>query len=87
VTLAGDNVSAFERLRIPLVQAIPSGMSRGSWEVSRRGLNALETAINVALPEFDGRIISVPFSFKERGNAQSGDLYVPHQERADRVAE
>jgi cobaltochelatase CobN len=86
VTLAGDNVSAFERLRIPLVQAIPSGMSRGSWEVSRRGLNALETAINVALPEFDGRIISVPFSFKERGNAQSGDLYVPHQERADRVA-
>jgi len=86
VTLAGNNVSTFERLGIPVIQAIPSGMSRGSWEVSRRGLNALDTAINVALPEFDGRIISVPFSFKERGNTQSGDLYVPHQERADRVA-
>ena len=61
-------------------------MPRGNWEVSRRGLNALDTAINVALPEFDGRIITVPISFKERSNAQSGDLYVPHRERADRVA-
>ena len=69
-----------------MIQAIPSGMSRGNWEISRRGLNALDTAINVALPEFDGRIISVPVSFKERGGAQSGDLYVPHHERADRVA-
>src|ERR1700733_2293269 len=86
VTLAGENVSILERLGIPVIQAIPSGMTRGNWEVSRRGLNALDTAINVALPEFDGRIISVPISFKERGNAQSGDLYVPHPERVDRVA-
>ncbi|WP_158943885.1 cobaltochelatase subunit CobN [Granulicella sp. S190] len=86
VTLAGENISVMERLGVPVVQAISSGMPRGNWEVSRRGLNALETAINVALPEFDGRIISVPVSFKERGNAQSGDLYVPHHERVDRVA-
>ncbi|WP_433969660.1 cobaltochelatase subunit CobN [Tunturiibacter gelidiferens] len=86
VTLAGENVSILERLGVPVIQAIPSGMSRGNWEVSRRGLNALDTAINVALPEFDGRLISVPISFKERGNVQSGDLYVPHPERADRVA-
>lgn len=86
VTLAGENVSILEKLGVPVIQAIPSGMPRGNWEVSRRGLNALDTAINVALPEFDGRIISVPISFKERGNVQSGDLYVPHQERADRVA-
>jgi cobaltochelatase CobN len=86
VTVAGENVSILERLGIPVIQAIPSGMTRGNWEVSRRGLNALDTAINVALPEFDGRIISVPISFKERGNAQSGDLYVPHPERVVRVA-
>jgi cobaltochelatase CobN len=86
VTLAGENISILERLGVPVIQAIPSGMPRGNWEISRRGLNALDTAINVALPEFDGRIISVPVSFKERGSAQSGDLYVPHEERADRVA-
>jgi cobaltochelatase CobN len=71
---------------VPVLQAIASGMPRGNWEVSRRGLNALDTAINVALPEFDGRIISVPISFKERNASQSGDLYVAHEERADRVA-
>ena len=86
VTLAGDNVSILERLGVPVIQAISSGMARGNWEVSRRGLNALDTAINVALPEFDGRIISVPVSFKERNAAQSGDLYIPHEERVDRVA-
>ncbi|WP_254061376.1 cobaltochelatase subunit CobN [Granulicella sp. L60] len=86
VTAAGENISILERLGIPVVQAISSGMPRGNWEVSRRGLNALDTAINVALPEFDGRIISVPISFKERNAAQGGDLYVPHEERVDRVA-
>jgi cobaltochelatase CobN len=86
VTLAGKNVSILERLGIPVIQAISSGMPQGNWEVSRRGLNALDTAINVALPEFDGRIISVPISFKERNTAQAGDLYVPHEERIDRVA-
>ncbi len=86
VTLAGDNVSMLERLGVPVIQAVSSGMPRGNWEVSRRGLNALDTAINVALPEFDGRIITVPISFKERSNTQSGDLYVAHRERADRVA-
>ncbi len=86
VTLAGDNVSVFERLGVPVIQAISSGMAQGNWEVSRRGLNALDTAINVALPEFDGRIVSVPISFKERSAAHTGDLYVPHKERMDRVA-
>ena len=86
ITPAGDNVGSLSRLGVPVIQAIASGMPRGSWEVSRRGLNALDTAINVALPEFDGRIISVPASFKERATASSGDLYVAHEERAERVA-
>jgi cobaltochelatase CobN len=86
VTPAGDNVASLGRLGVPVIQAIASGMPRGTWEVSRRGLNALDTAINVALPEFDGRIISVPVSFKERSTANAGDLYVAHVERAERVA-
>jgi cobaltochelatase CobN len=85
VTQSAEAVSSLERLGIPVIQAIASGMPRGAWEGSRRGLNALDTAVNVAIPEFDGRIISVPVSFKERGaNAES--LYVSHEERAERVA-
>src|ERR1700743_2104780 len=60
-------------------------MARGDWEGSRRGLNALDTAVNVAIPEFDGRIISVPWSFKERGQGAES-LYVAHEERTERVA-
>ena len=77
--------SALERLNIPIIQAITSGMPREAWEVSRRGLTALDTAINVAIPEFDGRIISVPLSFKDRSDAAPG-LYAPQADRVARIA-
>ncbi|WP_263382081.1 cobaltochelatase subunit CobN [Granulicella arctica] len=86
VTVPGEAVDSLEHLGIPVLQAIASGMPRGAWEGSRRGLNALDTAVNVAIPEFDGRIITVPISFKERGAAGSESLYVAHEERALRVA-
>ena len=51
VTVAGEAVTSLEQLNIPVIQAIASGMARGDWEGSRRGLNALDTAVNVAIPE------------------------------------
>jgi cobaltochelatase CobN len=86
VTEAGEAVTSFENLGIPVIQAIASGMARGAWEGSRRGLNSLDTAINIAIPEFDGRIITVPVSFKERGASAPDGLYVPDEERIERVA-
>lgn len=77
--------SPFAELDVPVLQSITSGMAREAWEVSSRGLMALDTAINVAIPEFDGRIISVPLSFKDRAEDAPG-LYAPHQERAARIA-
>jgi cobaltochelatase CobN len=82
---AADGPSALEHLGIPIVQAMTSGMPREAWEVSHRGLSPLETAINVAIPEFDGRIITVPMSFKDRADEAPG-LYAPHAERIARVA-
>ena len=84
VTHAGWSVTALERLGVPMLQAITSGGARGPWETSARGLNPLDTAMNVALPEFDGRIITVPVSFKERD--QDGARFVPDLERCARVA-
>jgi cobaltochelatase CobN len=86
ITEAGDAINSLEQLGIPVLQAIACGMPRGAWEGSRRGLNALDTAVNVAIPEFDGRIITVPISFKERNAAGANSLYVAHEERALRVA-
>jgi cobaltochelatase CobN len=75
--------AALTGLDVPILQAITSGMSRGPWESSARGLNPLDTAMNVAIPEFDGRIITVPVSFKEKGKDTKG--YEPLDDRIERV--
>jgi cobaltochelatase CobN len=59
------DTSSFASLNVPMLQAIAAGSSYAQWELSARGLSPLDTAMNVALPEFDGRIITVPISFKE----------------------
>ena len=84
-TASNAGPSALERVGVPIIQAITSGMPREAWEVSHRGLTALDTAINVAIPEFDGRIVTVPLSFKDRADEAPG-LYAPHADRIARVA-
>ena len=86
VTAPGLNISALEQLDVPVIQTMAASVPQASWELSSRGLNPLETAINVAIPEFDGRIITVPISFKERQAGHDGALYTPHPERIERVA-
>jgi cobaltochelatase CobN len=83
-TSAGWSVAALQQLDVPVLQAITSGMARGPWESSGRGLNPLDTAMNVAIPEFDGRLITVPISFKEKGREAAG--YAPLPDRIERVA-
>jgi cobaltochelatase CobN len=85
VTHAGEAMDSLEQLGIPILQAIASGMPKGAWEGSRRGLSSLDTAVNVAIPEFDGRIITVPISFKERTAAGTDILYAAHEDRADQL--
>jgi cobaltochelatase CobN len=63
-TQAGWNVEVLQALGLPILQAITSGMEQDQWLLSTRGLSPLDTAMNVALPEFDGRIGTVPISFK-----------------------
>ena len=58
---------------MPVLQAICAGTAAWQWEASPRGLNPLDTAMNVALPEFDGRIVTVPISFKEPVNERLGE--------------
>ena len=85
ITVPGENVSALERLGVPVVQGLTLGGARGPWETSARGLNPLDTAMNVALPEFDGRIIGVPFAFKEQESGEARRL-VADPERTARLA-
>ncbi|MDY7579549.1 cobaltochelatase subunit CobN [Herbaspirillum sp. RTI4] len=86
-TTPGWSVALLEQLNLPVLQAIASGMTQAAWEQSARGMNPLDAAMNVVLPEFDGRIITVPISFKTQAdNAASAVEYQPVPDRAARVA-
>ena len=57
----------------PILQAIPVGSPRDAWLASPRGLSAVDLAMQVALPEFDGRLAGAAIGFKrETGDAATG---------------
>ncbi|URD36988.1 cobaltochelatase subunit CobN [Methylobacterium tardum] len=56
----------------PVLQAFTVGASRAAWEASARGMGAADLAMQVALPEFDGRLSGFPISFKEEAPEVAG---------------
>ncbi|WP_440571779.1 cobaltochelatase subunit CobN [Streptomyces sp. KR2] len=85
----GDDESwdagALAALDVPILQALCLTSSRADWEENDEGLSPLDAASQIAVPEFDGRLITVPFSFKEL-DADGLPVYVADTERAARVA-
>jgi cobaltochelatase CobN len=79
------SVAALQRLGVPVLQAIAVTQSRERWLQSTAGLAPVDVVMNVALPEFDGRLVTVPVSFKETG-ADGAARYVPDAERVQRCA-
>ena len=96
----GWSVNYLDNLNVPMVQAIISTGTQDEWLESELGLGPIDTAMSVALPEFDGRLISVPISFKEEITAHrqaqdeggpgglSGKLqrYAPREDRVELVS-
>ncbi|MFH8987892.1 cobaltochelatase subunit CobN [Streptomyces sp. NPDC017940] len=85
----GDDESwdagALTTLDVPILQALCLTGSRAAWEDNDEGVSPLDAASQIAVPEFDGRLITVPFSFKEI-DADGLPAYVADPERAARVA-
>jgi len=77
---AGWDVPALARLDVPVVQAIGATSSRAQWAASDWGLKPLDAAMQVAIPEFDGRLITVPVSFKEAGSPRRDEHGGPDQD-------
>ncbi|MFL5820217.1 MAG: cobaltochelatase subunit CobN [Solirubrobacteraceae bacterium] len=83
---------ALAQLDVPVLQGICATVPRGRWAASDSGLSPLDAAMQVAIPEFDGRIVGVPFSFKESAAGDSAVgaplvSYVADRERTARLAE
>ena len=79
------DVRALAELDIPILQGLCLTWSRADWLASSEGMTPLDVATQVAVPEFDGRIITVPFSFKEN-DAEGLPYYAADPERCARVA-
>ena len=72
-------------LDIPILQGLCLTSSREDWAASDDGVTPLDSANQIAIPEFDGRIITAPFSFKEI-DEDGLPRYVADPERCARVA-
>ena len=82
----------WEKLNVPVLQVILCASSVEQWESQSQGLTPRDMAINVALPEVDGRIISRAVSFKTlqtRNHKLETDVvvYEPVSDRIEFVAQ
>src|SRR6185312_12894911 len=72
----------------PVLQVVFSGGDEEGWRIGTSGLGPRDLAMNVALPEIDGRILSRAVSFKAplgRDPETEADL-VGYRPLADRIA-
>lgn len=79
------DVERMAALDIPVLQGLCLTSSRAEWEESDDGVSPLDYANQIAIPEFDGRISTAPFSFKEV-DEDGLPRYVADPERCARVA-
>lgn len=86
-----DFQSAFDS-PIPVLQLILSGSTQEDWQAQTQGLRSRDVAMQIVLPEMDGRIITRAVSFKALSHYNETaqvDLvrYELHSERARFVAQ
>ncbi|MDX2270891.1 MAG: cobaltochelatase subunit CobN [Cyanobacteriota bacterium] len=81
------DLSLWQALDVPVLQVVLSGGSYEQWQESPQGLGSRDLAMNVVLPEVDGRVMTRAISFK---SIQVGDPHlqtdvVVYQPQVDRV--
>lgn len=86
----GENNGYFEKLGVPLIKGIVSMNTREEWEETIQGLNIMDVSFSVAMPEFDGNLITVPVAFKNKNfvDPLTGARVAknePYQERIEKI--
>ncbi|MEO0645454.1 MAG: cobaltochelatase subunit CobN [Cyanobacteria bacterium J06650_10] len=95
----GAGINLWQQLDVPVLQAICSGSPRSQWQAHSQGLTPRDIAMNVALPEVDGRIVTRAVSFKAAVDSAGSEIvsqkslqtdvviYEPELARVDFVAQ
>jgi cobaltochelatase CobN len=81
-------LTAASARQAPVLQAVLAASTEASWEEGLNGLSARDIAMNVALPEVDGRILSRAISFKGEAffDAATECPIATYKARGDRVS-
>lgn len=86
--LREDGASVLDAAGVPVLQVALAGARHEAWEASARGLGPSDLAMNVVLPEVEGRIFTRAISFK--ADAAADPLFehaeTRHEPAADRVS-
>ena len=87
----GSTEAFLETLGVPVIQTVTTMRSRSRYEASETGVMGFELALSVALPEFDGVVMTHPISGKERTEDRAGvgsapKAHFPIDDRVDHAA-
>lgn len=87
-----DGCSPLDVGEVPVFQAALATSNSEVWKQSSRGLSPADLAMNVVLPEVDGRLFGGAISFKEQGDLDSELQFArlahrPHTDRIDALAD
>ncbi len=89
VSTPGDTrrESPFDAPGCPVLQIVFAGLTEDAWRAAPTGLAARDIAMNVALPEVDGRVLARAVAFKSeaRYDAATQTSVVSYKPVADRV--
>lgn len=80
------DAGALAELDVPILQGMVLTSTREQWQASDAALTPMDAGMQVAIPEFDGRLITVPFSFKQVDEDTGIPTYAADPERAARIA-
>ena len=86
--MRGDETTLLDAADCPVLQVALAGHPRSAWDEAARGLSPSDLAMNVVLPELDGRLFTRAISFKKDLPAEAGLEYarIVHEPDAGRVA-
>ncbi len=68
---------------VPVLQLVLAGSSRAAWQASSRGVSQTDLAMQVVLPELDGRLLTGAVSFKDAEPAHPALQYARIVHRSD----
>ena len=86
--LRADETTLLDTADCPVLQVALAGHPRSAWQDAARGLSPSDLAMNVVLPELDGRLFTRAISFKKDLPAEPGLEYarIVHEPDSGRVA-